>query len=76
MSNKMYNAFGCLWMFNLTAHQAFIPRCILLPTISVLCQNIETDKANIRYWNIDFMWLRGVLTFEIEQLKLNDDCIN
>jgi hypothetical protein len=70
MSN-IYNAFGCLWRFELSGREGVLPRWILLPTISVYCQHIVKDGFNIFYYNIDFMWLRSVATFEVEQLDLN-----
>lgn len=70
MSNRIYNAFGYLWRFNLEGDLSSLPRWILLPTISVFSQQIEKAGHDIMYWNIDFMWLKTVVTLEIEQLNL------
>lgn len=71
MSKRIYDAFGYLWRFNLSWQEGILPRWILLPTISVYCQNIIKDGFSINYWNFDLMWLRSIVTLEIEQLDKN-----
>lgn len=71
MSKRIYDAFGYLWRFNLSGQEGILPRWILLPTISVYCQNIIKDGFSINYWNFDLIWLRSIATIEIEQLDKN-----
>ena len=73
MSSRIYNAFGHLWRFDLSGQEGVLPRWILLPTISVYCQHIIKDGFNINYWNFDFIWLRSIMTIEIEQLELKNN---
>lgn len=72
MSNYIYEVFGHLWKFNLSGERKVLHRWIILPTVSVYCLNYIKCGFNMRYWNIDFMWLRSIATLEIEQLKLKD----
>lgn len=70
MSKTIFDAFGYLWKFGASRHKATLPRWILLPTISVFCEQTTFADHDIRYWNIDFIWLKDILTIEVEQLDM------
>lgn len=64
----IFDAFGYLWTFNTSRQESPLHRWILIPTVSVLCTDSIYNDHNIRYWNFDIMWLRYVLTIEVERI--------
>lgn len=70
MSTRLYNAFGYLWRFNAVSTESK-RRWYLLPTISVYMEETTYAGHDIRYWAFDLLWLKLILTIEVEQLHIN-----
>ena len=68
------DAFGYMWRFNTVGTIPRLNRWVVIPTFSILCEQTTFQNHDVCYWSFDIMWLRGILSIEVEQLnkKTND----